>query len=81
MADKSAALPLVSEPTKDTRSAQASTSAPTETVGAQPIDKKQPWRDIIQQDKFAQPDFFKEKPAPSSDNKIRLLNEIDTKSR
>ncbi|GAW19496.1 hypothetical protein ANO14919_089830 [Xylariales sp. No.14919] len=49
-------------------------------IGTEPIGKKQPWRDIVQ--KFAQPDtFFKQTPEPSSDGKIRLLQELDAKSR
>jgi hypothetical protein len=51
------------------------------TVGTEPIDKKQPWRDIVNPDKFAQPDFFVAKPKPDTPSKIRLLLELDNKSR
>lgn len=53
----------------------------TQTVGAEPIDKNQPWRNIVKQDKFAQPDFFSDKPNADSNSKIRLLQELDSKSR
>lgn len=51
------------------------------TVGTEPIEKKQPWRDIVNPDKFAQPDFFVAKPKPDTASKIRLLLELDNKGR
>ena len=53
------------------------------TIGTEPIAKKQPWRDVIQQQQPVQLDFLKPTPAISSGNngKIRLLAELDSKSR
>ncbi|KAI1756795.1 hypothetical protein F4782DRAFT_484195 [Xylaria castorea] len=51
------------------------------TIGTEPINKKQPWRGILQQ-KFAQPvTFFKQRPEADSGSKIRLIQELDAKSR
>jgi len=58
-----------------------------QTVGTGPIDKKQPWRDIVQQKPTVQPDmyfapsFFKPTPSPAGASKIRLLAEVDNKGR
>ncbi|KAF9769847.1 hypothetical protein IL306_012660 [Fusarium sp. DS 682] len=69
-----------SEPVKDTEPGR-SPLVGTETVGTEPIEKKQPWRDIVQQEKFAQPSFFKGSQATAGNSKIRLLQEFDNKSR
>jgi len=54
-----------------------------ETIGTESIDKMQPWRDIVQPESFAQPEFFGEKPTSKAEStkKIRLLAELDSKSR
>lgn len=53
------------------------------TIGAELIDKHQPWRNIVQPDKYTQPTFFSDPPAQKEEatKKIRLLAELDSKSR
>lgn len=53
------------------------------TIGTEPIDKLQPWRNIVQPEDYSQPDFFGDKPASKEEStkKIRLLAELDSKSR
>jgi len=83
MGDKSAASFPVSNPVEDSKAVRGSSLAATdtETVGAEAIEKRQPWRSIVEQEEFAQPKFFKERLAISGGNKIRLLEELDSKSR
>lgn len=51
------------------------------TIGTEPIGKKQPWRDILQPNEFVQPEYFKATPIAASTGKVRLLAELDSKSR
>ena len=56
-------------------------SANHHTIGAEAIDKKQPWRKIVDPKEQSQPTFFTGKPSTNSDQKIRLIAELDSKSR
>jgi len=54
------------------------------TMGTNPIGKKQPWRGTVQLQEFVQPDYFQPTPsaaAAGKHGKIRLLAELDSKSR
>jgi hypothetical protein len=69
-------------PTEDTLPAEATQPAiGVKTIGTDPISKKQPWRDLVQQQTFAQPGFFTSTPSAEDTDKIRLLPELDSKSR
>jgi len=55
----------------------------TDTIGAEPTKKRQPWKAIIQQSSYLQPSEFIDKTSWDAQNekKIRLLAELDSKSR
>lgn len=52
-------------------------------VGTERIEKKQPWREMIHQEEFLQPEFmyFTNTPFNSESKEIRLLQELDSKGR
>ena len=51
------------------------------TFGSMSCEKKQPWRDIVQQSSYKQPMKFVEKSDKETSKDIRLLEELDAKSR
>lgn len=51
------------------------------TVGTEPIEKSQPWREIIKPEFFSQSDFSERTPTDNSKTSIRLMPELDSKSR
>jgi hypothetical protein len=86
MADNQPASSSVQEPLADNQPAAEPTQPAigAQTVGAGLISKKQPWGDLVQQQTFAQPGFFTSTPSADSaegTDKIRLLAELDSKSR
>lgn len=81
-----ASPPIQDQQTLTDNQTAAEATQPTlgaKTIGTGLISKKQPWRDLVQQQMFAQPDFFKTTPSAETEStdKIRLLPELDSKSR
>jgi hypothetical protein len=71
------------EPLADSQTAAEATQPAigVKTIGTDLISKKQPWRDLVQQQMFTQPGSFTSTPAAEDTDKIRLLAELDSKSR
>ena len=49
--------------------------------GSRPCEKKQGWREIVRQSSYKQPMKFVEKSDKETSKDIRLLAELDAKSR